>query len=64
MAQNKIKTDLKIKIYDDIFELSENNGRDSEFVEANEKKLREDINTNYKLIHKLGRELYYKKNMH
>ena len=50
----------KIKL-DDISELSENNGRDNDLNEANEKKLKEDININYKLIHKLGRELYKEK---
>ena len=50
----------KIKL-DDISDLSENNGRDNDFNEANEKKLKEDINTNYKLIHKLGCELYKEK---
>ena len=50
----------KIKL-DDISDLSENNGRDNEFNEAYEKKLKEDTNTNYNLIHKLGRELYKEK---
>jgi hypothetical protein len=50
----------KIKL-DDISELSENDGRGNDLNEANERKLKEDINTNYKLIHRLGSELYKEK---